>query len=326
MLILVHNELLSDSTCWRDLDSLLDRARHKRCYVDALDQKSVPVNDWLNQLDKRRRADWMTATDWAARDAAVFRLRPIVAAKTSDSSRNQLKLIDAIRLVDRPKKIWVENDRNDRRFWLSMMPTDQRDMFLDFEKRGIFEFSSRGGLDELRASLNEQVRRGAASGLDSWVLFDSDGEVPGQRSTSAAAMVRFCEASGLSYHCLNRRAIENYIPRAALWYWVHSAAGERRNQRRKLIKAYQDMSSDQQQHYHMKSGWPQTPSTQSQLLYAGMPPKAREVLKDGIANDIASLYDTCGPSIYQWAKSDGIDSGVMATQEALTNWMRVPYA
>lgn len=326
MLVQVHSDLFEDEACWRQLDALLERALNKKCYLDALRFEDAYANDWVNQLDNARRQDWITVTEWAARDAAAFRLRKLVAAKSTVVKLSQLSLIDAIALIDQPVKIWVENDRNDRRFWLSMMPDDQRTMFLDFERRRIFEFTSRGGLDELRASLAEQVKRGAVSSMDSWVLFDSDGEIPGHRSASAAAMIQFCKDNDLFHHCLNRRAIENYIPRAALWHWAQGASGEKKRKRQKVVAAYQNMTSDQRWHYHMKSGWPEKPSSQANLLYASLSLKDRNILKDGIANDIATVYTLYGPDIYKWTKNEGLDAGVEATLESLTNWIRAPYA
>lgn len=326
MIILVHNELLADSASWRDLDSLLDRAREMRCYVDALDPHTALNNDWLKQLSPSRRADWITLTDWAARDKTLFRLRSIVAAKSTDLSKGQLRLSEVIRLVDRTSHFWVENDRNDRRFWFSMMSPDQRAMFLDFEKREIFQFSSRGGLNELRVSLEEQIERAAFREYDGWVLFDSDGEFPNHRSKEAAAMVEFCKKFNLQHYCLSRRAIENYIPCVALWVWASSGDKNVQRDRQAKVAAYERMTPDQRRHYHLKSGWPKERSPGMKALYAGLPALDEALLKDGIAKDIASLYENDALTIYEWAEKEGMDVDVKATVEALANWIRVPYA
>lgn len=326
MIILIHNELFSDSTSWRDLDSLLDRARDMRCYVDALNPESVSNNDWLNQLNPSRRADWINLTDWAARDKALFRLRPVVAAKVTNPSVSQHRLADVIRIVDRTMHVWVENDRGDRRFWLSMMTENQRSMFLDFEMREIFQFSSRGGLNELRVSLEEQIARGAFRERDCWVLFDSDGAFPAHRSKEAIAMADFCDDSRIPYYCLSRRAIENYIPLSALWWWASNGDLTIQRERQKKIEAFERMTTDQQQHYHLKTGWLKDPSAEVKALYASLPESDVALLKGGIAKDIASLYHNDDLPIYEWAENEGMDAGVQATVEALANWIRVPYA
>ncbi len=271
----------------------------------------------------------MTATDWAARDAALFRLRSVVAVPTSigcEREKDHLTLQYVLRLIDRPMQLWVENDRNDRNFWLAMMSDDQRSMFLDLEKRRLVEFSSRGGLDELRASLAAQIERGASSAHDSWVLFDSDGQVPGHRSASASAMVKFCLTAGLAYHCLARRAIENYLPGKALWQWADGAGSDRRPRRRNLVESYLRMSDPQRHHYHLKSGWLTPEPAEVTALYASVSQLDKTRLRAGVSNSIASLYETHLSVIRQWLDKEGMDTCVKTTLELISNWIRVPYA
>ncbi|SDA14724.1 hypothetical protein [Sphingomonas sp. NFR15] len=329
MRILIHSELIAEDAHWRNLEVLLDRARELKCYVDAIDPVAVKSSEWFNQLSQSRKVDWLNATDWAVRDAAVFRLRSIVATtgrNFDNIDQIQLPLDEVLRLLDRPKRLWVENDRNDRYFWLAMMASDLREMFLDFERRGVVEFSSRGGLDELRASLEAQVARGASGPLDSWVLFDSDGEVPGHRSASANAMASFCQAAGISHHCLSRRAIENYLPLKALWSWADGAKSDRRPMRRAAVDAYKRMNVEQRYHYHLKSGWPKPESQQVKDFYASVSQRDKISLRNGISNNIAQQFEKYLEQIRGWIDAEGMDVGVQNTLEAITDWVRVPYA
>lgn len=328
MQFLISDTILGSSAQWPDLEALLDRARQNRCYIDAVNPESSLTNAWFKQTDGRRQQDWLNAVSWAAKDAAVFRLRKMVADVAPDPKAKPLakvSLREAIDLADRTSALWLENGRNDRRFILSMMPPEQRATFLDWEKRRIISFESRGGLGELRVSLQELAERGLLDPRTNRALFDSDGEVPGHRSRDAEAMIAFCESVHLAYHCLVRRAIENYLPRKALWSWTTHDL-RKRSERSKKIEAFGRMSVDQRHHFRMKAGWDRVPSAHVASLYQGISEIDHATLREGIDDNIASVYDTFMDEIYGWATKEEIDPGVQATIKDIADWIRVPYA
>lgn len=329
MRILISDAVFADAAQWPDLEGLLDRARLNRCYLDALNSASSTANPWLQQVDQRRRQEWLNASNWATRDAALYRVRTFiadVAAKPDATPNPRITVADAIELADRPTTLWVENGRNDRRFFLAMMPADQRRMFVELERRNIFKIDSRGGLGELRVSLEELHGRGALDSRTNRALFDSDAEVPGHRSRDALAMIEFCDAAGLAYHCLIRRAIENYIPRKALWSWTTMQGPKRRAERSAKVAAFDRMNPDQRHHFRMKHGWDTNPSSQVGALYQNISGADRHLLRDGIDSEIASVYESYMDTIYDWANKEGIDPDVQTTIDDITDWIRVPYA
>lgn len=329
MRILISDTVLADPAQWPDLESLLDHARRNRCYVDTVNPTAALGNPWFNQADRRRQKFWLNATDWAAKDAALFRLRTLIADLQPDSTVSPAKvtLPDAVELVGRTASIWLENGRNDRRFFLAMMPAEQRAMFLDWEKRRIIRFENGGGLGELRKALEEMADRGVLDPRADRALFDSDAEVPGHRSRDAILMIEFCGGKQIAYHCLARRAIENYLPRAALWSWATNGNDRStRRERSARVEAYERMSGPQQEHFHLKSGWDAHPSRQVTSLYANVAGPDREALQNGIDGGIASLYNTYLDFIHDWAIKEGIDAGLQATINEITDWIRVPYA
>lgn len=328
MRILVSDAVLADRAQWPDFESLLDRARFNRCYVDAANPASVSANLWLQQVDPGRQAIWSSMTGWAARDAALFRMRTMVADPHPNPAARpypRISLRDAIGLVDQPDVLWVENDRNDRRFLLSMMPAEQRAMFHAWEANGNFRFDSRGGLGELRVALEELTARGTLDPRKNRALFDSDGEVPGDMSRDAADMMAFCQRTNLDAHCLQRRAIENYIPQKALWGWANSG-GRDGNERRDKLRAFYRMNAGQRDHFRMKRGWENQMSAQVTAHFANVPAADRVTLANGIDNDIASVYETFMNSIFEWASNEGIEPDLQAMINNLTDWLRVPYA
>jgi hypothetical protein len=139
MRILLADTVLADPAQWPDLEALLDQARRNRCYVDTLNPAAVLDNPWFNQANRQRQQHWLNATDWATKDAALFRLRTLIAdlQPNPTASPARITLPDAIDLVGRTASLWLENGRNDRQFFLAMMPAEQRAMFLEWETRRI---------------------------------------------------------------------------------------------------------------------------------------------------------------------------------------------
>lgn len=329
MRVLVSDDILADAAQWPDLETLLDCARRNRCYVDVLNPESAAANPWFNQADSRRKQEWTNVLDWAVKDSALYRLNTVVAATHDDPSacpHARIKLSETLELVDQAYVLWVENDRNDRRFLLAMMHPEQRAMLRTWESRRVIQINSRGGLGELRVALEELFGRGALDPRKNRALFDSDAEAPGHPSRDASAMTEFCQKVGIRSHCLTRRAIENYIPLKALWNWVYAVGGRSRAERKRKLEALTRLAAEQRYHFRMKSGWEKTPSERVKSLYEGISVSDRRALEHGIDNNIASVYDTYSAAIYEWAKNEGIDSGLQSTMNDLIDWIRVPYA
>ena len=328
MLVLIADDILSDPTRWNELDVLLHHALDKRCYLHAENGSGRALAVWRDSLSPTRQQTWDDASSWSIRDSALFRMQTWVAAAVSDETLNppRFTLEGVLRRVSLALRIWLENDRNDRRFWLSMMQPDVRKLFLDLEKRGIIEFDSKGGLGELRVALEQRYEKGQIDRHNSSVFFDSDAPVPDAPADDALRMIKLCSDAKLLHHCLSRRAIENYIPKAALYAWVAEKGGSERKTRQGKVDAYWAMDRDQRHHFRLKSGWDKDPSEQVSMLYKTVQPTGRSTLTDGIAADIAKVYDTYNAEIRAWVAKEGMDPVLQATIDQLTDWVRVPYA
>lgn len=329
MRILLADTVLADPAQWHDLETLLDHARRNRCYVDVLNPAAIVNNPWYNQANRQRQQHWLNATAWAAKDAALFRLRTLIVDIQSNAAGSpaRITLAEAIDLVHRPASIWLENGRNDRQFFLAMMPTEQRTMFLAWENCRIIRFENGGGLGEMRKLLEEFAERGALDPRVDRALFDSDAEVPGHRSRDANLMIEFCHNKQIIFHCLARRAIENYLPRKALWSWATAGSDRRvRRERSVRVAAYVRMSDPQREHFRLKSGWDNHPSAQVTLLYESVPAADLEALKKGVDDGIASLYGIYMDFIHDWVSEEGFDTDLQAAIDEITDWIRVPYA
>ena len=137
MLVLIADDLLCDPARWNELDVMLHQALKKRCYLHAENGSGRALAEWHNHLNRDGRQAWDAVSSWSIRDSTVFRMRTWVAAAVSDETSNppRFTLGAVLGRVARPVCIWLENDRNDRQFWLSMMDPDVRKIFVDLERR-----------------------------------------------------------------------------------------------------------------------------------------------------------------------------------------------
>ncbi|MBB5761395.1 hypothetical protein HNR01_001007 [Methylorubrum rhodesianum] len=328
MRVLIADDVFGNPENEVALNTILHIAVRKRCYLDAYQANGQGFAAWYQKLGKVHQQAWNDVSSWSVRDSGLYRLRTWIVTGTPDRQATppRFTLEDAIGRVTRPMRIWIENDRNDRQFWLSHMRSDVRQFFLDMEQQRLVQFDSRGGLGELRMALQELFTRSIIDKHDSMVLFDSDAGTPGNISAEAALMTEFCQQASLRHHCLSRRAIENYIPKSALYAWVFEKGGKERGRRKKIVDAFFRMTPEQRYHFRLKSGWDSSPSPPVSALYSSVATADHMTLAQGIAGDIAMVYVTHHASIEAWAVRDGMDQGVQKTVDQLADWIRVPYA
>ncbi len=328
MIFIIDGSYFGDVSDDINLLGLLQRANSRKCFIYVTDHEHPSYQDWLGGLSKARRDAWLFQIDWAIRQSAthrIFRVSLVHASQSEwDASPPRLSISDALRLIDTPFRIVLENGRYDRAFLLSMMSGISREYFEWLERSDQLIFWGAGGIGELRAVLDEQVAIKDHRRLTHWVMFDSDASSPGNRSNDAERVIASCQASGLPFHCLERRAIENYLPKGALYDW----AGTRnhRTQRRPLVEALYQMSDLQRHYFHMKSGFSATPSAAEQALYAGLPQRVSSRLASGIDKKLSELFSAPGTArLREQIEREGSGEELAPSLSALMEILRVPY-
>lgn len=310
--------------------SLLQRSLAKRCYIQVRSPQSHTYLRWREALSQTRRRAWDNQLEWTDRDSAVYRLATVevVEGIVSDWAASPPKLnpSDALNLVDTPFKILLENGRYDRAFFLAMTPSVHRPFLQWLEDSDQLVFLGAGGLGELRMLVQEQIARKDHRRLTHWAMFDSDAGAPGVLSVDATATQDSCRAASVPCHVLERRALENYVPKAALYDWTTS---ERRQtpRRRALIDAFCRMTTDQRRHYHFKSGFSQTSGPAETALYAGVSGADRATLSDGVDKKaIGRLFATATQDrIWAQVERDGSGAELLPSLRHLMEILRVPY-
>lgn len=203
-------------------------------------------------------------------------------------------------LLERPLRLLLENGRNDWSFLGKVIPEGWRRRWDRATSQGWIEPQNAGGITEIPNVVNRLVDEGHPHRLRLWVMFDSDGRAPGHRSRQAADAVESCEDWSVPYHLLERRAIESYLPKSALFDWAARRSTEvLRRQKREDVEAYCAMTPPQRHHYNLKEGFAKDTESHNEL---------EEAVRGAVeALYPAPLRDAAGPLFHGFHRSLGQD-------------------
>ncbi|MEJ7591471.1 MAG: hypothetical protein WKF77_07970 [Planctomycetaceae bacterium] len=180
------------------------------------------VQSWFGRQSEQVKVASGLAIEYGLlRDAAEnMRLQVVIddRRRTDDDWTTMfLSLESARQLLRRPLNVWFENDLNDGQFLLSTARQEVRDRLIEWKEKGWIQFQNAGGIDSIygrsKALEHLQVMR-------TMFIFDSDARLPAIRSTPAKVAIDSCQVNDATWHCLERRAIENYIPPGTLKAWT----------------------------------------------------------------------------------------------------------
>lgn len=284
---------------------------------------SPAIDAWLASLPEPLKDEATFVLDEGAsaasqRTAAAVRLR-VSERESSDlrSGTPTATLTDALQVLQTPLRLLVENRRNDGAFLRTLAPPTWRERFVEALKRRWIELDNGGGLGELTA----MVKAAARCPMDHmrlWVMFDSDAREPGKPSGDARAALAACREITQPWpvptHCLERRAIENYLPIQALFAWAEVASGPEKTRLRRCAEAFKELNQPQRAHYNMKRGlWGELTSERQRSyiqqdsdvidemdlppLLRGLPEERRRHLLHGFGKDVGSLFHDEGSGV-----------------------------
>lgn len=310
------------------LSGLLHRAMVKRFYLDVEDLRNDKYEKWIAGQSNYFRSAWQTLIDWSSKDVASFKIKTVIVdelQRTDWSSATPISnLQDAIDMIDVPFLILLENGRNDSNFLLAMCSKEQRSLINRLVETRRVMFHGGGGIGELRKIIQEQIAIIPFKKVRHWAMFDSDAAVPGVISSEAQLTKAACILADIGHHVLERRAIENYLPKGALYDWASGGRGAAG--RREFVNAFYELDGSQRSHFHMKSG-PANPLTaDEQTLYAGVDPNIWRALQSGFGSKIAELYGTMDiDRLHSFVEKEGVNSELRQPLDELTQFLRVPH-
>ncbi len=148
---------------------------------------------------------------------------------------------EALVLLGRPLRVFLENNRNDGAFVLAFADAATRKAIEDAEREGWIVFEMGGGITELVERISQASGRKPREVFRTMYLCDSDAREPGKPSEKAATIHGKLGALSRGYKrpadhfgtVLTRRAAENYAPPGDVLAWACEAFG---NDARKLIQ------------------------------------------------------------------------------------------
>lgn len=238
--------------------------RHATQWIDehTRDKSALKVQ-LLRLLENNQRAGPSATADGA--------MITMVADKT-DWNRARLLPPLALRLLQRPLKLLVENSRNDRAFLLKLAEPGQRSRLIAAIEAGWIEFEMGGGLTEMHQRLLG-FTGGAHTLADHlkvelarlWVMFDRDVDpLDHTQESKQSRKLRECAAQltvpwPLAAHQLERRAIENYVPAETIrgWWCGQADTNKGRRARERLADVFLDeggLTPAARRSYNMKRG------------------------------------------------------------------------
>lgn len=266
--------------------------RHR---VVVLDTRAPVYATWLATLDEATREEWARVIGDGfrqnAQEPSFYEIDVVAAAESRWSvSPPALTVADAIDLLQRPYRILVENGFSDRAFLFSMCDRATRSFFEQRRAREWLEVEHCGGLGDMEKRAKE-VRKDVPHRMRSSVLFDGDAMQPGRPSAESRAIRDLCHPD-VHHHQLERRAIENYLPRAALDRWCKQVDGKARRDRQAQVEALFALPERRRAHYNMKEGFEKDAPNAHKAgdLWSGFQGEGRRLLEKGLDKHIANLY------------------------------------
>lgn len=207
---------------------------------------------WLGTRSPDVREIIDFAIDWATREeAATPSAHRLHVA--SPAAAGQIGPAAAIELMQRPYRVLLEDGIRDRDFLLRMCGPHEAAFLLEWMSRDWVEMEHGGGNSRMLQRLSELTRPPRDVRFLS-VLFDSEAAAPASPSVESEALRERCVSERIHHHQLQRRAIENYLPRSAFERWVSLGANraEREARRSRLEKHVHKLSPTERHHLRMK--------------------------------------------------------------------------
>ena len=242
---------------------------------------------WIS--DRGSQGQWIREMLVAAIRRATWPLDPHdrrVRVATVPMTTEELRPEDAVRLVEEPLTVLVENRYSDGAFVERVAKELDRGLRGLWDQRGEpVRLDSVGGVGEM---LKEVERRSQKAPVRARlvVIVDSDRRYPGAMARhEARKLLRKCEELNLPCWVLAKRESENYLPRVLL--------SERENvgaDHDQLVQAWDDLNDDQKSFYDMKDGLPETATFEEEALFKGLSTRARTLLSSGFGKNVYKCW------------------------------------
>ncbi len=284
-------DVLSDSSCFRALDRIVDLFMDGRHSWDIEDFETVANSLWIKSDIGGRSGDsnleilgkCYTKTTYYPKNMH----RKLLILTTEDNGIPDLHPTHAKKCLEAPAYVLVENSESDGSFLDAMIHCFNRQQLQDAQTEVWWHYEHLGGFGEIEKRLNELLGR-TTGPPRIFVVVDSDSEYPGHVSRTAAKVRETCEKYNIPLTILNKRNIENYIPLSLLHY----------ANRITKFRAFKKLTQDQRDYYDMKHGFRLAADGEIDILvaqsalYAGIHKHVCRNLCGGFGDNVYELFKT----------------------------------
>jgi len=274
------------------------------------------ANRWLARQSQELREEYVSGLEASLKSEAKDFDRDVELVISDDPNlatqdeapitRFRMSLFAANALLAQPLRVLVENARNDRAFILMMMPESWRKRLKQSESDRWVEFTSGGGLGELKKTIEgitdlaERSRRVA--------IFDSDAREPKAPSKSSNGVRARCRELDVACHQLARRAAENYLPLPALDVWAEQLTKNATVPRR-CLRGFRRLRAEQRHHFNMREGLKADARSDDSPLYQDLADDIRAELLEGFGRAVRDLFAHESVTIRDsWLDDDGLEA------------------
>lgn len=287
MHFLVSSELLNGENEIK-LHDLAKRFLEERIFVEFTDIDKAEV--WVETLDARTHETWSRVLRHSVHLKSQHNMKKLYLAANkirvlhniSESvwdGQVTLTLDDACMVLDHVTLIGLENSRNDRDFLLTLLPQRSRERFMNLFQKGRLAFVGGGGNGELKVQLIERAVTPSFR-LLSWIMFDNDACYPGHVPQATQDLIQVCTDNNLTFHCLERRCVENYITREIYNLTHPDIKGQK-------VESIFGLSLEQSKYFNFKKGFGKS-KEEDHAVYANLTEKQKKELGRGFGDKLAS--------------------------------------
>ncbi|MCY1191039.1 hypothetical protein D9M71_128320 [compost metagenome] len=286
MHFLVSSELLNSDNEVKLYD-LAKRFLEERIFVEFSDIDRA--EGWVETLDARTQETWTRVLRHSVHLKSHHNMKKLYLAANKvrvchDIAESvwdgqvTLTLDDACMVLDHVTIIGLENSRNDRDFLLTLLSPRSRDRFLKLFQKGRLAFVGGGGNGELKVQLIERVVIPSFR-LLSWIMFDNDACYPGHVPQATRDLIQVCRDNNLTFHCLERRCVENYITREIYNLAYPGVEGQK-------VDSIFGLSFEQSKYFNFKKGFSNS-KEDDHAVYANLTKDQKKALGRGFGDKLA---------------------------------------
>lgn len=299
MKVRIAPDAMAAPEVFRHLDRVLDALFDERHRWDERDPAAVEQSAWASEEGRAGRRVLVAVEkllgaqlyEGREEEQATLMHKMTLTVTLAAVPPLALQPFEAVKALEMPAFVIVENGESDRAFLDAMLRAFGRTALKDALDRGLWEVVSAGGGGEIPKRVAERIAKIGECPRRVLILSDSDRLTPGEQTKTVKDITTCARAHGVMAFLLEKREIENYLPYEALW---------EKSRHRKRCNAYLQLTQEQRDHYDMKKGFvvnkqsgkAHIPAAQQELFAEVRPRRVLEDLKDGFGDKVWSCFQS----------------------------------